>query len=347
MVGAVLVACETAPVVDLGEPVTQGGVSVTLNGYELSYLELETSTGAELTNDPVLLLNIDVTNTSAAPLPYDLGWNAPATTQAQAPLLFMFLGEDAASSVTAANEVSQVGFGDRTYLGDPVTELISIGPGETLSDVLVYRVPQDGTGRLVLSIPPSVFGPEISLPGYIAFGYTPPTVQVPTPSSVEEAINGDTFTFMLTSTYFGWVDAEHIHGGVGYGSGALFQLFFEVTNTSDQPITYTPIALTTSPLDLPELNGSMGVIPLAQFGSDVIFEGRLSEETIIPPSETISDHYLFMPPTSEGTLHLTVPGKRLGGSGLVRVDIPFTMVTPPEPEDLTLPPTPTPGEEED
>lgn len=345
------IGCEEPPVGNMGSAITQGEVAVTVTGYEVKYVELEAPAGAEVTSEPVLVLTMEVANNSSSPVRYDLGWSSPNNTQARSPLLFVDLGEDAENG--QSNHVPTLKLQGVEYLDDPVTSAVNIAPGETLTDVILFEKPEGASG-LVLSLPPSIFGTEVETPAYVRIPYEEPeTIEAPAPIGVGETYEGREFSFTVDSTsteYIRLMDAEDREG---YSDGPLYRINFTLTNTSETTIQYVPPGASQSANPATLVDEGNTPIPVAQFPAGITWmpdpdgaEGPRPAETRefrtqraqIGPGESYESFLLFQqPPSDVSQLTFVVPGTRLGGTGLVRVSIPYTHQSPPEPADLTLP----------
>ena len=348
--------CETPPEVGMNQALVQGTVEVSVTGYSVAYLDLETTTGSVQTTEPVLLINMSVTNNGSNALQYDLGWSTGSSTQADTTLLFNHTAEKVVDSIVSGNIIRQLNLQQNRYLADPVSAPVSIPAGETIEDVLLFQLPPEGTSRLVLSVPPRVFGPEITLPGYITISYsTPPPEEIAAPPvvGVGQPHQGDVYSFQVTTTSFDRVRMiDSTSEGPGYTRDPLLRIDYTLTNTSDQVIAYTPPTITGT-TDQPVLTSSAGIsVPRAEISANYSIEGQITQPRQISPGQSVSDFVLFTSPGGSGNVRLSFPGQRLGGSGMVRVDIPFTETQPPTPQEILdaeqaieaieNPPAPTP-----
>ena len=84
---------------------------------------------------------------------------------------------------------------------------------------------------------------------------------------------------------------------------------------------------------LTDQNGAIQNRATYAAGVDVV--GQVRERQTIAPGKSIKDFILFDRPTrGVETLHLLYPGRRLGGTGLVRVQFPYTWANPEIPDDF-------------
>jgi hypothetical protein len=328
-------ACVKAPETTLGAAVEQGGVSVTVQSVEAAYIDLEGAEGAAQTTEPVLLVRLALNNGSPAALRYDINWSTTATTQAQSPLLYIDQGPDV--PLSPANNVPIVRLGTMEWPGDPVSEPQSVEPGATMQDVLLFEVPSGGTSGLVLSLPPSMFGPEVKTPAYVRIPWTAQDPAPPAPVGLGETYEGAGFTFTLASTeqtYLRLQSPTAPRGG--FTSSPVLKLNFVVTNSGEEPLVYLPPEANRS-LHAPTLTDPDGAtINRVQLPSGSSAPGHVNERTTIGPGESFNAAFLFeQPPASIDNLVLQLPGKRFGSTGLVRVAFDYAMQSVAVPAELT------------
>jgi hypothetical protein len=335
--------CATVPEGTLGQAVTQGAVTVTVTEVRAAWLDLEGPEGAAMTQRPVLLVSLQVNNGGETPLRYDVGWSTAATTQAQSPLLFVDPGPEVRPP-TQGN-IPTLRLGTATWPGDPVTEPVTIAAGASQPDVLLFDVPAGDTRSLLLSLPPTMFGPDVRTPAYITLPWTPSEPSPPAPVDMSEAWESGNLRFRVTGleqTYLALQSPTAQRGA--FTSAPVLKVNFEVTNTGSEPLTYLPPEANRS-LHAPALSdGQGGVIARAQLPSGATHPGHINERTSIAPGATLHASFLFeQPSTSVEALTLQLPARRFGGTGLIRIAMPFRHQSVPVPPELTPQPVaPTP-----
>lgn len=337
-------ACAKPPESTLGAPVVQGGVSAVVSSVEAAYIDLEANEGAAQTSTPVLLVRLALTNNGPSALRYDINWSTATTTQAQSPLLYVDQGPEAPLGV--ANNIPLVRLGTMTWPGDPVSEAQSIDPGQTLEDVLIFQMPSAGTSGLVLSLPPSIFGPDVKTPAYIRIPWANSDVAQPAPVGLGEAYNGPDFTFTLDGIEQAYLPLQSPTAPRGgFTSSPVLKLNFTVTNTGSEPLVYLPPEANRS-LHAPALSDPDGAtINRIQLPTGSSAPGHIVERTTIAPGSSMQASFLFeQPPASIQRLSLQLPGKRFGSTGLIRVAFDYAMQAVPVPPELTpAPVAPTEG----
>ncbi len=330
-----LAACRTAPVGDQGTPIVQNGVTVDVTSSELRYLDLEGLSGGVPTEQPYPVVGLTVSNAGEAAVRYDLNWGASATTQAQSALLF---GAPAAEApMTSGVPVKAVAFlGDLEFLEDPVTATETIAPGSSLTDVLVYEAPPEGVTELLLSVPPSVFGADNTMPAYFRIPYAAADVAPLAPTPLGSPHMGPGFTFTATTAALEWVSLTNTTDGkAGFSDRPVLKVAFRVDNTGDAPLIYAPPGVSNSEAP-PVLSAGVAPIASASFAPTINVEGADTARVTIPAGGNHSGFWLFEAPAADVTsLRLTLPGKRFGSTGVIRVEIPYAHQEVPEPEALT------------
>lgn len=340
-------ACAKPPESTLGAPVVQGGVSAVVSSVEAAYIDLEGNEGAAQTSTPVLLVRLALTNNSPGALRYDINWSTATTTQAQSPLLYVDQGPEVPLGV--ANNIPLMRLGTMTWPGDPVSEAQSVEPGQTLEDVLIFQMPSTGTTGLVLSLPPSIFGPDVKTPAYVRIPWSDAEVTPPVAVGLGEPFVGPDFTFTLNNTEQAYLPLQSPTAPRGgFTSSPVLKLNFTVTNTGSEPLVYLPPEANRS-LHAPALSDTDGAtINRVQLPTGSSADGHIVERTTIAPGASLQAAFLFeQPPASIQRLNLQLPGKRFGSTGLIRVAFDYAMQPVPVPAELTpapaAPAAPTEG----
>src|SRR5690554_5337530 len=326
-------ACAKPVEVGPNEPMQQGAASVTVTGYSLVHIDLETPTGAVAMTRPVLKLDLDITATGETPVRWNPGFDANAATQAQNVLLFSAPSWE--NGLSPANNIGAVATGTHVYLDDPIVEAVDIAPGQTVKDVLLFSAPPSSANNLVLSIPPQTFGEDIKFPGYISLPYSASEAEPRPVAELNEDVEAREFRFKATGVDIVYQALKSADGKEAVSRDPLLRVKFTVTNTSDTPIEYIPTRQ-SSGVDYPALTDQNGAIQnRATFAAGVDVVGQVRERQTIAPGKSIKDFILFDRPTrGVETLHLLYPGRRLGGTGLVRVQFPYTWANPEIPDDF-------------
>lgn len=326
-------ACKKPEEVGPNQAMTQGDAAVTVTGVELVRLDLETSSGPVALRKPALRVDVKVSAVGETAVHWDPGFSAGGATQARNVLLFA--ANTWKDGLSSSNNLSALSTEKYVYLDDPITEAVDIAPGETIEDVLLFEAPSSGTKNLVLSIPPRVFGQEAKLPGYISIPFSANTPDERAVATLGEAYEAREFTFKVTKSDVLYQRLKQADGKDAVSRDPLLRIDFEVTNTSEQAIEYLPTMLSGG-VDFPALVDQRDSLQnRATFREDVDVVGQLRQRTTIAPGKTIKDFILFDRPTrGVEELRLFYPGKRLGGTGLVEIQLPYTWKNPELPKEF-------------
>lgn len=331
VVAALTAACTQAPVTSQGQPVTLGTTTVTVSDARLEYLTLEGPTGAVRTSEPHYVVDVSVANNGTAPLAYDLKWGTSAPTQADAPLLFTAPAEG--EPMTSGTHVPATMLSSFRLLSDPVTATVSVGPGETLNDVLVFDAPP--AQPLLLSLPPGMFGAGNELPAYVQLPAPAGDVAPPAPAALGETVTLPGVEFTVTSVETAWARLRQQDGKEGYSAAPLLHVRFRLANTGETTREFIPLEANRS-LDAPTLRTADGTaIGRAEFPQLVTSVERPTARQQVGATEVHEGVLLFERP-AQGTseLVLRVPGQRLGTTGLAEVALPYAWADPARPADL-------------
>lgn len=335
--------CAKAPEGPMGSPVVQNDVQVTLQQARLAWIDLEGPTGAARTQEPVFLLDLQVTNLGESPIRYDLNWSATQATQATGALLFVDDDEDKARPPRADNAIPPLTLGAWRYLDAPIAEATSIAPGQSVQDRLLFQRPPAGVSSLVLSLPPRIFGGDARMPLYITIPWREPG-EIPEPPAIGtgETFENEDIAFTLDGTDVLYARLHDSTRGDGFSDTPLLRIRYTVANRSDRTLRYMPPRSTAA--DPPRLTDHEGnALSRATFGPNIRPVDQVREARQLAAGESVSDFLLFeRPPRGTEQLRLYLVGQRFGSSGLIRANIPFTWQDPPLPPELT---TDAPDEE--
>lgn len=326
-------ACKKPVEVGPNQPAAQGDASVTVTGYELVRLDLESPSGAVSLRNPALRVNIKVTATGENPVSWDPGFSSGVATQARNVLLFNASSWD--DGLSSSNNIAAIATNKYAHLDDPVNEPVDIAPGESIDDVLLFDAPPSSSKNLILSIPPRVFGEEATLPSYISLPYTANTPAARTVGELGEPYPGREYAFTVTKSSIVHQKLKQADGKEAVSRDPLLRIDFVVENTSEKAIEYLPTMLSGG-VDFPALVDQRDSVQnRATFHADVDVVGQVRERKLLAPGEKIKDFILFDRPTrGVEDLRLYYPGRRLGGSGLVEIALPYEWTNPALPKDF-------------
>lgn len=340
----VTVGCKEIPEGQAGTELRHGNLAVTVDGYELRYLDLQSETGAVVTTqDPVLVISLTVTNHGPAAIRYDTRDSTTHAQQALTPVLFVESGED--EDLTAANQIPMVGLGQYRYLDDPVSGPISIGSEETIRDLLLFEEPGEDAEALLLSLPPSMFGPDVELPAVIRIPYAAPEPQRPPVHDVGEVVSTDGYTFRVDRYEVAFLPNSDRSG---FTERPVLAIHYTITNTGEEPLIYSPPHRRTTSDTAPSLSDGSRHFERVSLPPGQYLQDQLREVQSLAPGEELRDFSVFERPPQDAQLQYHFPAHNIGRNGLIRVRISYSYSDPPLPEELqeaTSPPEEVEGAE--
>lgn len=327
---ALFTACESPVVVDAGQTATIGGVDLSVGTYEVRHVELHVGDDTVEYADPILIIPITITNKGEDAITYSPTHNAQTMTESSTPLLYPDPG--AGADLPPATKVPIAGVTlAKGALEGQINASTSIAPGESLTDLLLFHLPAEGTDALILSLPPTLHRGKV--PALIRIAYTPPEPTGPKIYKLGEALPFGDVTFTITGTEQSYIVTNDSSQGKGFSRDPLLKIAYTIENKSEAAITYRPghRAVGADAKGARLTQGSEGVSRV-QFAASTTPDGQLQGEQTIAPAGTSSDFVLFESPAEAGELSFEYPASLFGQKGLVRVAIPYEPATVPKPD---------------
>lgn len=320
-----VVGAQGAAVQEPGAP-----VAVTLEGYTIERLELDGASGPLVYKDPVLAVTLKFENKGEKNIFYQPTHSLNKASNLEAPLLFVDPGPEG----ELRNNISGV-FLEEGRLESQQEGNVDLKPGDAVTDTYLFTVPEAEQADLIMTIPPAMHGGKVMLK--IKMPYTRAEVPAPKVYGMGEGINvGDT-TFTVKSAKVEYVSLKDANAGEGFSKEPVFRVDFEIKNGGKEAMTYEPgHRITGEGLAMALLqDGGSGRYMRAYFGADRDVEGQTGVRESIDAGATHKDFAIFeRPPKGVDALQLQVPGKILGGPGLIRVKIPYKWEDPSKPKEL-------------
>ena len=276
-------ACQKIPEGKLGEELRNGDLGVTVTGYELRYLDIESESGAiQTTSDPVLLIYMTLTNHGTTPIRYDTRDAATTAQQAVTPVLFVDPGEGV--ELGQEHNVAVVSLGQFRYLGDPITGATTLLPGDSAEDVLLFERPPAEATRLKLSLPPTMFGSNIELPAWIEIPYTPvEPIGLPVVSQ-GELIEGDGYRLQVTRSEISYLPNRDSSGFV---EQPVFSVWYTVENATEETLSYRPPHRNANGETAPSLTAGTTVFSRVLVPAHQGLAGQTWQDQDIEPGQTL------------------------------------------------------------
>ncbi len=332
----VAAGCQQAPkVAEMGESVETGKMSIEVTDYELRQLELIDGDRTHDYERPVLAVSVALTNRGDEPFRYIPTHDSEQVTEQTAPLLYHDPGKDEPLPPGDKTSIRINGVTlEEGELDAQVRETTQIAAGETLEDVVLFEVPDGDQADLILSLPPATHRGR--KPVLFRIPYQRKAPEGPTWHELGEAASFDGVDFTVSEVATEYVELEPPGDAEeAFSQEPIFKVVYEISNGSDEAITYNPGHRTVSGRRGAALFGDGEQFARVRFSSNTSVVDQQSDKTEIAAGESLTDFSLFERPGEEvSELKFEYPASRFGRAGLVRFTVPYDYETPDKPEPL-------------
>ena len=330
---SLLLACEEGPVLQPGDrPQTHGGVEFEIGQYEIRYLELTDGGETFEYPNPVLAFPIVITNRGEGPFEYRPTHDIQQLSEATTPLIYPAPSDPEADfRQNARTPLSGIRL-ERGRLSQQVQEVTTLAPGESLTDVFLFELPDPNQERWILSIPPTMHRAE--LPLFMQFTYREPRPRGPQVHSKGTAIDFDGVTFTVTGVSQEYIKLEDSNQGKGFSTAPVLKIAYTIENKTDEAITYDA--------NHGDLTGRRGALlhslhqnfNRARFPATVTLEGQKGS-TEIGAGESIEDFAIFdRPEQNVESATFELAASHFQRSGRVRVNVSYEREEVAAPEEM-------------
>ncbi|QDG51599.1 DUF4352 domain-containing protein [Persicimonas caeni] len=324
-------ACEKPAVTEMKKPVQAGGVQFNVTGYDVRYLELNADGKTVEYPEPVLAINVEVTNQKDQPLTYTPSHRTQQVTEANAPLLYQDPGKEADLPPASKQTINGV-FLEEGQLDEQVTQSKTLAKGESLTDVFLFEVPEAKEAALILSLPPTMHHGAVPVLFRIPYQYQKP--KGPTVHEMGKTVSAGPVGFTVEKAEVAYIKTKHTIEGEGYSSNPRLKISYKVENTGKEPITYSPEHNVEGARGAALYSGGE-TFNRVKMPSNAEAEGQITDSTEIKPGKSVTDFVLFERPSKEvKSVTFVYPADRFGGEGLVRVEVPYEYKDPELPKEL-------------
>ena len=325
-------ACEQPVVSQMGQPATVGGVEFQVSGFQVRYLELVDDGKTFEYPEPVLTIPVQVTNKGKKPLTYSPTHRSQQMSEATTPLLYTDPGKEADVPPASKQTINGV-FLEEGELPGQITQSTTVEPGKSVKDIFVFEVPDAKQAPLILSLPPTMH--RGAVPVLFRIPYKSQKPEGPKVHTLGDAVAVDAATFTVEETEVAYIKTKDTVQGEGYSSEPLLKISYKIANNGEEPITYTPSHRDVAGTRGASLHTSEKAFKRVRFSSTTKAVDQINDDTDIEPGKSVTDYTLFERP-SEDVQELTFeyPAKHFGGTGLVRVEIPYEYKDPDLPKEL-------------
>ncbi|RAL20597.1 hypothetical protein DL240_16330 [Lujinxingia litoralis] len=328
-----LTACEEPVTIGPGaQPQTIGGVTFAPGEYGARYLELDHQGQTVEYPRPVLTIPVTITNAGEDNVVYSPSHASQQMTEGSTPLLY-----PAPPAETPLAEFSKAPINgvylDRGTLPGQVTATTTLAPGESLSDIFLFEIPDGSITDLVLSLPPSMH--RGTNPVLFGLSYKATTPTGPTVYEVGQSIDVEGVSFEVTAVDQAYIKLKNSDEKEGYSDEPVLRVDYKLTNTTDSALTFDPGHRDLSGRQGARLHSTTGALNRVRLPSNTSAEGQLEREAELAPGASVTDFALFERPDQAQSLTFELAADHFARSGKVRVSIPFEPADVAQPEEMT------------
>lgn len=325
-------ACEEPAVSEMGSSAKAGGVDFELVDYELRLLELEQDGETVEYPDPVLAVEVELTNDGEDAVTYNPSHDSQQVSESSTPLLYTDPGGEAELPPETKELIDGV-YLEEGAPDDQVDETTTLEPGDSLTDVFLFEEPDAERESLVLSLPPSMHRGEV--PVLFRMNYERREPEGPPVHEVGDKIERDGVAFTIEDTEAKYVEIDDEDDGEAYSSDPLFVVSYQIKNDSGETVTYEPDHRDVAGSRAAALYDGDEQIPRAKLPASASPKDQVAEATDVEAGDAVNDYALFeLPPKEADELTFEYPSRRFDRTGLIRVEIPYEYDKPDEPDEL-------------
>ena len=323
--------------VSLGQESVQEDVGVTVESYELAYLQVDSDKGTSFTKEPVFLLRIKIKNGGQEQITYQPRHQLTGGNSSQIPLLFV----DSGTPEDLPN-ISGIQLEMGTQIFGQTTDQKVLSNGDEIQDFYIFSLPPEGASKLVFTFPGDMVGRKQLYRFGIDYQQTEPTRPTIYPMKTPAPIG--IITVEITNAELKWVSSKDSKAGQGYLDKPLFVVEYSIKNNGPDKLQYSPQHANLTNPNAPTLKNANGtalypraIIPVT---SEVYTQRKLQVDLLKPP---ITDQVFFIPPPSDvKELIFSFSAMSIGIPGMAQFKIPYSWKEVPKPWDLTSTKKPDP-----
>lgn len=329
--------CKEEPsLISASQPAIYGGVEFHLGQYSIQYLELSDEGGQTYAYpDPVLVIPLTVTNRGDDGIEYQPAHGGAAMSEGSTPLLYPapVAGDDGVDWANFKKRpISGVNL-ERGRVAGQLRQTVTLQPGEDVTDLYLFELPDPAQSSLVFSVPPAMHRGE--LPLLMQIDYREPEPRGPIVYSVGEGIDFDGLIFTVTEVTQEFIKVEDTAQGTGYSTEPVIKVAYTIENKSDGPVSYDPAHRDVTGRQGALLQSLRTKFNRARFPATAAPEGQ-KNRTQIAAGDTLADYAIFERPDQDvesATFELSA--SHFGRSGRVRVSFGYQKAEVAQPEEMS------------
>lgn len=329
------VGCQEGPkVAKMGSSVETGDMNIEVTGYDVRKLEIIEGDRTHEYTDPVMAVDVELTNTGKEAFRYVPNHDSETATETSSSLLYYDPGKEASLPPEDKRpfRINGVTF-EKGDFDEQVDGATKVEPGDSLTDVMLFQVPDEKQADLILSLPPSVH--RGGKPVLFRIPYQEKTPEGPTWHGRGDTATLDGVGFSVTEVTTEYAELEPSGDAEkAFSNEPVLKVSYELKNESDSPITYNPGHRTVSGRRGAALFGKDNQFPRVRFSNTSVV-GQQTDSRKIKPGAKLKDFSVFeRPGKGLEVLKFEYPASRFEREGLVRFNLPYTYETPDKPEAL-------------
>jgi len=334
-VAVAAMGCQQGPTVTaMGEPAEAGGMTIEVTSWDMRMLEVIDGKRTHEYDEPVLAMEVKLTNTGEEAYRYAPQHGIEQATEANSPLLYYDPGEG--ESLPPSNKSAINISGVVLEKGHPkgqIQEATQIAPGESVTDLYLFQEPDREQADLMLSVPPKVHRGD--KPVLIRVPYEKKSPEGPTWYARGETAEFDGVKFTVDSVETIYVEINPSDGEKAYSADPLLKVGYKIVNDSDETVTYNPGHHAVSGRRGAELYAGDEKFARVKFSANVEVVDQVTEATELESGDSLADFSIFeRPGNTIEDLKFEYPASRFGRAGLVRFDLGYQYEEPEKPEEL-------------
>lgn len=330
--------CKEEPMlVSASEAAVYGGVEFRLGQYSIQYLELSDESGQTYSYpDPVFVVPLTVANRGEDSIEYRPVHGVGQMSEATTPLLYPapVVGEDGKVdwATFTRRPISGVNI-ERGRLAGQQRQARTLQPGDEVTDLYLFGLPERTQSSLVFSVPPTMHRGE--LPVLLQIDYREPVPQGPKVYAVGEEIDFDGLTFTVTGVSQEFIKVEDTAQGAGYSTEPVIKVAYSIENKTESPVSYDPAHRDVTGRQGALLQSLHTKFNRARFPATATPEGQ-KNRVQIAAGETITDYAIFERPDQDvESATFELAASHFGRAGRVRVAFGYEKAEVKQPEEMT------------
>ena len=283
-----MVACKKPQVAPLGTPISEGGITFTVQDYDVRIVEVNEDNKTFGYARPVLAIPVEIKNTGTTAFSYLPTHKTQQMSEASTPLLYADPGKEATLPPESKIPIMGV-YLEKGTLVDQITSAKTIAPGESIKDTFLFQVP-DAQKNLVLSLPATMHRSE--LPVLIRIPFVPKEATGPKIHKMGDSVAFQKVEISVTNASFENVKSKHATQGRGKSTDKLMKIDYSIVNRGKNAVLFDPAHRDLSGKGA-NLFGSDRAYKRVKFSSSVQVIDQLSDVVKIQPGKSVKDFVLF------------------------------------------------------